>query len=72
MYGPVCGASIGDSVMPFARLLYRIGYPLAVLMLAAWAYVTFLGPGWGTMHLFLILGMVLLYWRIVRGDAPPE
>ncbi len=57
--------------MSLARLLYVVGFPLAVLLLGAWAYVTFVGPGWGWMHLFLIVGMVLLYWRIVRGDSPP-
>jgi len=57
--------------MSFARRLYTFAYPIAAIMLAAWAYVTFLGPGWGIMHLFLTLGVFLLFWRIVKGDRPP-
>ena len=58
--------------MSFARQLYRFAYPLAALMLVAWAYVTFLGPGWGIMHLLLTLGVSLLFWRIVKSDQPPK
>ena len=57
--------------MTFARNLYKTAYPLAAAMLGAWAYVTFLGPGWGIMHLFLTLGVALLFWRIVKSDQPP-
>jgi len=53
------------------RALYVIAYPLAAAMLIAWAIVTFAGPGWGFMHLFLTLGVSLIFWRIVRGDRPP-
>jgi hypothetical protein len=56
--------------MPRSRAISLVGYPLALLCLGFWAYMTFLGPGWGWVHLFLIVGMVVLYWRIVRGDAP--
>jgi len=58
--------------MSFARRLYAIAYPLAAIMLIAWSYVTFFGPGWGIMHLFLTLGMSLLFWRIVKSDKPPK
>lgn len=54
------------------RLLYVIAYPLAAVMLVAWAIVTFFGPGWGIMHLFLTLGVSLIFWRIVRSDQPPK
>lgn len=57
--------------MRVMRPLYNAAYPLAALMLLAWAYSTFFGPGWGFMHLFLTLGVSLLIWRIVRGDSPP-
>ena len=57
--------------MPVMRALYVIAYPLAAAMLIAWAIVTFAGPGWGFMHLFLTLGVSLIFWRIVRGDRPP-
>ena len=57
--------------MRLMRVLYFVAYPLAALMLVAWAIVTFFGPGWGWMHLFLTLGVSLIFWRIVRGDRPP-
>ena len=53
------------------RALYLIAYPLAAAMLIAWAIVTFAGPGWGFMHLFLTLGVSLIFWRIMRSDRPP-
>ena len=56
--------------MAFSRALYRFAYPLAAAMLIAWAYVTFAGPGWGWMHLFLTLGVALLFWRIVQRSPP--
>jgi hypothetical protein len=47
----------------------------AVLMLAAWAWITFTttAPGW--VHLLLTAGVFLLIWRIVvRGTpaGPPD
>jgi hypothetical protein len=57
--------------MALRRVLHAVAYPLAALMLGAWALVTFAGPGWGWMHLFLTLGVTLLIWRIVQGGAPP-
>jgi hypothetical protein len=56
--------------MPLMRMLHAVAYPLAVLMLAAWALVIFAGPGWGWMHLFLTFGVVLLIWRIVQPNPP--
>jgi uncharacterized membrane protein len=44
------------------------GIIAAIVMLAGWAYVTFTrtAPGW--IHIFLIMGMFLLIYRIVvRG-----
>ena len=47
---------------------------LALLMLAAWAYVTFaLAPAPGWVHLLLTAGVFLLLYRVVvrgTGDAP--
>ena len=42
----------------------------AVVMLVAWAGVTFTtdAPGW--IHLLLTGGVFLLIWRIVRRDTP--
>ena len=57
--------------MRLAPLLYRFAYPLAAAMLVVWAWSTFLGPGWGVMHLLLTLGVSLLFWRIVSADRPP-
>jgi hypothetical protein len=57
--------------MRLMRVMYMIAYPLAAVMLVAWALVTFAGPGWGFMHLFLTLGVSLIFWRIVRGGRPP-
>jgi len=48
--------------------LYTI---VAVVMLVAWAFVTFTtaAPGW--IHLLLTGGVFLLIWRIVvRGTSP--
>jgi uncharacterized membrane protein len=58
--------------MSVSRFLYLFATPIAVLMLGAWGYVTFFGPGWGWMHAFLTLGVTLLFWRIVRSDNPPK
>jgi hypothetical protein len=72
---PNVGNGIGGvnrrNAMRVTRSLYTVAYPLAAVMLAAWAYVTFFGPGWGVMHLFLTLGVSLIIWRIVSSDRPP-
>lgn len=48
-----------------------IGIVAAVLMLIAWAVVTFTTEAPGYVHLLLTIGMFLLFWRIAaRGSGP--
>lgn len=62
-----------------ASAFKQAAFPLAMLMLGAWAVWTFAfapAPGW--VHLLLTLGVFLLVWAIVarddraRGEAAPR
>ena len=45
---------------------------LAVVMLVAWAYVTFVvNNAPGITHALLTAGVSLLIWRVVRRSSPP-
>ena len=50
-------------------LTMDIGLVAALVMLVVWAIATFVyeGPGW--IHLFLSVGMFLLFWRISAMTA---
>ena len=47
--------------------LYMIG---AIVMLVAWAAITFLTEAPGFVHLLLTAGVFLLIWRIVVRGTP--
>lgn len=46
-----------------------IGIVAAVLMLVAWAAVTFTTEAPGYVHLFLTIGIFLLFWRIIARNG---
>ena len=46
--------------------LYSI---IAIVMLVAWAVITFATEAPGVVHLLLTAGVTLLIWRIVRRDT---
>ena len=49
----------------------KVGVPLSLVMLAAWAAVTFTieAPGW--IHILLTAGVFLLIYSIVARGTPP-
>ena len=57
--------------MPGKVNFAKIGIPLALAMLAAWAVLTFAfeAPGW--VHLLLTAGVFLVIYGIVARGTPP-
>ena len=50
------------------------GIIAAVIMLAAWAVLTFTNHAPGYVHLLLTLGFFILFWRIIvrKDPIPPK
>ena len=57
--------------MPNQVNFAKLGIPVALVMLAAWAVATFAydAPGW--VHLLLTAGVFLLIYSIVVRGTPP-
>ena len=69
---PGMGYNLRAGKVTVNEIIMDLGIIAAVVMLIAWAVLTFTTDAPGYVHLLLTIGFFLLFWRIAsRGSNPP-